>query len=216
MATRRFHMPSPALVLSTVALSLVLGGTAFAATTDLHTDKKADAKLVKKLAPSLSVKYAKAAGTAASAATATHAMSADLVNGVQSKDVAWIQGGRTGAVSLPDAKGTWTTVAKTTFTTAIKSSWYMAAQDNISFSGSSTTGEADLRFLVNGVVDDGLDFPNSLAPSSTQAITGVINCNGMPAGTYLIQVQVSTVGGNGTFSSDAGTLAVTGAAYGGP
>lgn len=74
MSRRRFHLPSPALVISMIALSLVLGGTAVAASTAGHADKKADTKLVKKLAPSLSVKHAK---TANSATNATHATSAD-------------------------------------------------------------------------------------------------------------------------------------------
>jgi hypothetical protein len=71
-----FRLPSPALVLSMVALSLVLGGTAFAAVTARHKDARADRRLVKKLAPSLSVKHAMTADSATSAANATHATSA--------------------------------------------------------------------------------------------------------------------------------------------
>ena len=52
-----------ALVISMVTLSLVLGGTAFAAATTTG-DTKADTKLVKKLAPSLSVKHANSATNA--------------------------------------------------------------------------------------------------------------------------------------------------------
>ena len=80
MSKRRFRLPSPALVISMIALSLVLGGTAFAAksvATAKHKDKKADTKLVKKLAPSLSVKHAKTANSAKTAASATHATTAD-------------------------------------------------------------------------------------------------------------------------------------------
>jgi hypothetical protein len=69
--------PSPALVISLIALFVALGGTSLAATKVLaakHKDAKADTSLVKKLAPSLSVKHAK---TADSAANATHASSAD-------------------------------------------------------------------------------------------------------------------------------------------
>jgi hypothetical protein len=82
MFERRFRLPSPALVISMVALSLVLGGTAVAATAT-HGDKKADTKLIKKLAPTLSVKHAKSANSATNAvnattaANATHATSAD-------------------------------------------------------------------------------------------------------------------------------------------
>ena len=71
MFKRRFRLPSPALVISMVTLSLVLGGTAVAASTATHKDKKADTKLIKKLAPTLSVKHAKTANNA------THATSAD-------------------------------------------------------------------------------------------------------------------------------------------
>jgi hypothetical protein len=78
MLKRRFRLPSPALVISMVTLSLVLGGTAVAAT--VSGDKKADTKLVKKLAPSLSVKHARTADSATNArnaTNATHATSAD-------------------------------------------------------------------------------------------------------------------------------------------
>lgn len=77
MFKRRFRLPSPALVLSMVALSIVLGGTAVAASTAKHGDKKADTKLIKKLAPTLSVKHAKTANSATTAASATHATTAD-------------------------------------------------------------------------------------------------------------------------------------------
>jgi hypothetical protein len=60
-----------------VTLSLVLGGTAVAATTASHKDAKADTKLVRKLAPSLSVKHAATANSASTATSATHATSAD-------------------------------------------------------------------------------------------------------------------------------------------
>src|SRR5215471_7095456 len=63
-----------------LALFFALGGTAGAATTvtaTTHKDAKADTKLVKNLAPSLSVKHAKTADSATSAASATHATTAD-------------------------------------------------------------------------------------------------------------------------------------------
>src|SRR3954452_9764634 len=76
MLKRRFRLPSPALVISMVTLSLVLGGTAVAAGTAKHKDAKADTKLVKKLAPSLSVKHAKSATNATNAVNATNATNA--------------------------------------------------------------------------------------------------------------------------------------------
>jgi hypothetical protein len=76
MFKRKFRLPSPALVISMVTLSLVLGGTAVAATT-ASGDSKADTKLVKKLAPSLSVKHAQTANSATNATNANHATTAD-------------------------------------------------------------------------------------------------------------------------------------------
>jgi hypothetical protein len=79
MFKRRFHLPSPALVISMIALGLVLGGTSFAASKTVlakHKDAKADTKLVKKLAPSLSVKHAKTANSATTAVNATNAVNA--------------------------------------------------------------------------------------------------------------------------------------------
>jgi hypothetical protein len=76
MYKRKFRLPSPALVISMVTLSLVLGGTAFAASTAKHKDARADTKLVKKLAPKLSVKHAKTATNANHANTADNATTA--------------------------------------------------------------------------------------------------------------------------------------------
>jgi hypothetical protein len=59
MFKRRLRLPSPALVISMVALALVLGGTAVAAS--VSDDTKADTKLIRRLAPTLSVKKAKTA-----------------------------------------------------------------------------------------------------------------------------------------------------------
>jgi hypothetical protein len=67
-------------VISLIALFLALGGTSFAASKVIlakHKDAKADTKLVKKLAPKLSVKHAKTADSATNATNATHATSAD-------------------------------------------------------------------------------------------------------------------------------------------
>ncbi|HJQ73281.1 MAG TPA: hypothetical protein VJ814_00225 [Gaiellaceae bacterium] len=62
-----------------ITLSLVLGGTALAAGTarhSRHSDAKADTKLIKKMAPRLSVKHAKTAGTARTTKNATNAVNA--------------------------------------------------------------------------------------------------------------------------------------------
>jgi hypothetical protein len=65
MSKRVFRLPSPALVIAMVALALVLGGTAVAATTSgTPLTKTTGTKLIKHLAPTLSVKHAKTAGDA--------------------------------------------------------------------------------------------------------------------------------------------------------
>lgn len=64
MLKSRLRLPSPALVISLIALSLVLGGTAVAASTVAYLTKTSGTKLVEKLAPTLSVKHAKTAGRA--------------------------------------------------------------------------------------------------------------------------------------------------------
>ena len=83
MFKRRFRLPSPALVVSMVALSIVLGGTAFAASVTKapkHIDAKADKALIRKMAPSLGVKHAKTADSATNAVTATNATTAQTAN----------------------------------------------------------------------------------------------------------------------------------------
>ena len=80
MFKHRLRAPSPAFVISLIALFLALGGTSYAATKVIltkHKDAKADTTLVKRLAPSLSVKHATTADDATNAVNATHATSAD-------------------------------------------------------------------------------------------------------------------------------------------
>ena len=80
MFKHRLRAPSPAFVISLIALFLALGGTSYAATKvalTKHKDAKADTTLVKRLAPSLSVKHAKTAENATNAVNATHATNAN-------------------------------------------------------------------------------------------------------------------------------------------
>jgi hypothetical protein len=70
MFRRNFRLPSPALVIAMIALGLVLGGTAVAAS--VSGDKAADTKLIKKLAPSLSVKHAHTADSATALGRVTY------------------------------------------------------------------------------------------------------------------------------------------------
>jgi len=79
MFKHRVRAPSPAFVISLIALFLALGGTSYAATKVIltkHKDAKADTTLVKRLAPSLSVKHAKTANNATNATNATNAVNA--------------------------------------------------------------------------------------------------------------------------------------------
>jgi hypothetical protein len=79
MFRHRMRAPSPAFVISLIALFLALGGTSYAATKvtlTKHKDAKADTTLVKRLAPSLSVKHAKTADNATNAVSATNAVNA--------------------------------------------------------------------------------------------------------------------------------------------
>jgi hypothetical protein len=85
MLKRRFRLPSPALVLSMVALSIVLGGTAFAASVTKapkHADAKADKALIRKMAPSLGVTHAKTADSATNATNATTAKTANVASAI--------------------------------------------------------------------------------------------------------------------------------------
>src|ERR1700733_7747269 len=95
MSMFSLRRPSPALVISAIALFVALGGTSYAAgelgrapaATPANakprrkstSENAQDTALIKKLAPTLSVKYAKTAGsavTAGSADTATNAVNA--------------------------------------------------------------------------------------------------------------------------------------------
>src|SRR5436190_11856114 len=79
MFKHRLRAPSPAFVISLIALFLALGGTSYAASKVIitkHKDAKADTTLVKRLAPSLSVKNAKTANNATNATNATNAVNA--------------------------------------------------------------------------------------------------------------------------------------------
>jgi hypothetical protein len=85
VSKRRFRLPSPALVLSMVALSIVLGGTAFAAgvtKAPKHADAKADKALIRKMAPSLGVTHAKTADSATNATNATTAKTANVASAI--------------------------------------------------------------------------------------------------------------------------------------
>ena len=118
MFKRRFRLPSPALVISMITLSLVLGGTAFAAAAT-KGDTKADTKLIKKLAPTLSVKHAKSADSATNATNASHATSADSATSATSATNATNAASATNATNLAGQPAAYyssrVSVATTTF-----------------------------------------------------------------------------------------------------
>jgi hypothetical protein len=85
MTSVRFRTPSPALVISVLALFVALGGTGYAATQaggpsaqaakkKSGSDTKADKKLIKSMLGSAHVAFATTAGSATTAATASNAL----------------------------------------------------------------------------------------------------------------------------------------------
>jgi len=71
MLTKIRRLPTPALVISVIALVVAVGGGAFAiASGDKQQDKKIAKKAIKKAAPGLSVKHASTADIATAAGTA--------------------------------------------------------------------------------------------------------------------------------------------------
>ena len=103
MGSGRLRAPSPAFVISLIALFVALGGTGYAAGKAIltDTDAKADTQLVKKLAPSLSVKQAYATN-AANANKLNHVASTSFLQNSKitiSEQRGWIaQQGGAGAV----------------------------------------------------------------------------------------------------------------------
>ncbi len=74
MLNRNRPLPSPALIIAVIALVVAVGGGTFAIASSRNSTTKVVTKIVKKLAPRLSVNHAK---TADSATSADHAGSAD-------------------------------------------------------------------------------------------------------------------------------------------
>lgn len=166
MFKRRFRLPSPALVISMVTLSLVLGGTAVAASTATHSDKKADTKLIKKLAPTLSVKHAKTANSATNATNAVNATNAanatNATNATHATSATNATNATTAATAL--APGT---LAPGKTETGVYAIDYTAA-------GGGQDGSADISFA----------FPLAAAPNSEfidLSATSDSNCPGTSA-----------------------------------
>jgi hypothetical protein len=228
------HKPTPATVLAATALFVSLGGIGLAAdggnlilgkpnTATSATLLSApvsggkaltltnpDATSSSSTALALNVASGHAPLAVNSSARVAN-LNADLLDGRDPSAIFWQAGAHTGSTKLPNAKGTWTTVAKTSFTLTASGGWVMEGQDSVSLNNGSQPGSANLRFLVNGAVDDNAEFPSTIGLNSAQAITGLLKCNGMPAGKYTVELQVETFsGGGGSFNSNLGSLAVLG------
>jgi hypothetical protein len=102
--------PSGSTVIACTALFVALGGTGYAATS--LSAVKAETKQVKRLAPSLSVKYSKSAGKAKSAKTATYATNAGHASSADNATDA------TNATNATDATNAINATTATTATTA--------------------------------------------------------------------------------------------------
>jgi hypothetical protein len=156
MNKRKFRLPSPALVISMITLSLVLGGTAFAASTarhSKHADAKADTKLIKKLAPKLSVKHAKTANTANHANTAD---TADTATNATTADNATNLGGQPASAYVPSSalqKGT-SIMSQGTTGKVLFTNGPLSVTADCALSGGVTT----VTVHVVSTVDNWLDF----------------------------------------------------------
>jgi hypothetical protein len=138
MFKRRLRLPSPALVISMLALSIALGGTALAGTSaNPDLDAKAVKALILKLAPSLNVNSAKTAGSAATAANATNAKNAtSATNATNAKNAT----NATSAVSATNA----TNATNSAQLGGHAASYYAhAGHEAVQFVG--TTGEPTFR-----------------------------------------------------------------------
>ena len=174
---RRLRAPSPAFVISLIALFFVLGGSAFAASTALHTDKKADVKLIKKMAPSLSVKHAK------SADSATHATSADSATNATNATTAdnapivtdWVA--YTPTLTNPPSQGATTTGAWR----RVGDTMEIRIATTLSGSGDTTTHDGFFWSLPPSRSIDATKFPSS-AGQRMAVGHGAIITNSTPGG----------------------------------
>jgi hypothetical protein len=192
MRKRRFRLPSPALVISMITLALVLGGTAFAASTAKHSDKKADIKLIKKLAPSLSVKHAKTATHATSATSATNATTA--TSATNASQLGGVAASGYQRATLPSGQ---TEVGE--YAAWGTGGGYLGTQVNYSTPLAATLDSTHYQFIAQG-------------GATTSQCTGL----GHAAAGYLCVYEenrgASSLGGiyNSTLSPDAFTLLPTG------
>jgi hypothetical protein len=200
MSMISLRRPSPALVISAIALFVALGGTSYAAgelgRAPAATPAKAkpkrkstsenaqDAALIKKLAPTLSVKYAKTAGSAVTAGTADTATNA--VNA-------------TNALNAVNATTASQATSATTATTAITAASATTATDatNATNATSATNVDGHTFTQINAT-----GTPTATVLSNFGGMT--LQCTapaGSTSGTVTLSVSNAS-SSNGTFSAD--------------
>lgn len=101
------HRPSPALIISIIALVAAAGGTALASgpigsgATKKHPDASADKKTFNRLAPNASVKFARFAGAANTATSANTAGASNTANTANAANTANTAGNANNLGGLP-------------------------------------------------------------------------------------------------------------------
>ena len=176
----RSRLPSPALVVSMVTLSLVLGGTTVAATTSTHKDARADSVLVKKLAPSLSVKHAKTADNATSAVNATNAVNATHAT---SADNATSAVNATNAVNATHATSADNATSAVNATNAVNATHATSADNATNATTAQTANVAKAIGAVTYVKGTVRDAPASGGSGFAESTESDAFC---PAGTVVI------------------------------
>lgn len=186
-----WRVPSPALVISVIALVIAVGGGAFAvASSDSKQDKKIAKKVVKKMAPSLSVSHAKTADQASKAASATRADTAGNAENL---------GGEPAAAY--EARVQWALV---------KSDGTILAQsgglaDNTTYAGNGIYFLDFGRSVANRPVsvvahygDGGLTAEVSATACGGSSVPGGFECTSTPGVNDADHLLVRTRNGNGT------------------
>jgi len=186
MFKRRFRLPSPALVLSMLALALALGGTAFAAgaasTGTRHGDARQDKKLILKLAKSLTVKHARTAGSARTAKNAVNAV--DAVNAVN-------------AVNAGDASHATSADSATNATNATNAT---SATHATSADSATNATNADNADTVGGYAPNGLtrvayaQGSTTISDTDGAAVLETVSLTAPSAGFVLVQATADIEG----------------------
>jgi hypothetical protein len=220
MSMFSLRRPSPALVISAIALFVALGGTSYAAgeldharaatgatsaTSATAKSKKKpasenaqDTALIKKLAPTLSVKYAKTSGSAVTAGSATDAVNAtNATNAVNATNAT----NATNALNAVNATNASQATTATTATTAMTATSAATA--------TSATTATNATNAINATNVDGHTF-TQINATGTPTATVLSNFGGMnlqctspggTSGTVTLSI-INNSSSSGTFSAD--------------